>query len=32
MADLWLFVQDMGIERAVPATVYVHCRGDGGGL
>ena len=32
MADLWLFVQDMGIERAVPTTVYVHCRGDDDGL
>jgi hypothetical protein len=28
MADLWLLVLDMGIERAVPSTVHVHCKGD----
>ena len=32
MADLWLFVQDMDIERTVPAIVYVHCKGNHGGL
>jgi len=32
MEDLWFLIQDMDIERTVPAIVYVHCKGDDGGL